>query len=119
MAYYTSTPQERRKKRVRGKMQGTAEKPRVSVVRSNKHIRVQAIDDVAAKTLVSAADTALTAKESKGATKTQKASLVGQKLASALQKKKITTVIFDRGQYKYHGRVKAVAEALREAGIKV
>ncbi len=106
--------EQKRVLRVRQSMQGTATKPRISVVRSNRSIAVQAIDDVAGTTLVGTQDD-LTSK----GTKTERATATGARLAAELVKRKITTAIFDRGAYRYHGRVKAVAEALREAGIKV
>lgn len=108
---------EKRKRRVRGKLFGTSTQPRVSVYRSNKHIFVQAIDDTKGTTVASAHDTMLKSKDK--LTKTQKAQAVAQILATALQKVKVGQVVFDRGAYRYHGRVKAVAEALREAGIRL
>jgi large subunit ribosomal protein L18 len=101
----------RRRERVRARITGTALKPRLSVFRSNAHISVQVIDDVAGKTLCAAHDTGL-----KG-TKSEKASLVGTAIAEAMKAKKIDTCVFDRGGYLYHGRVKALAEAARAAGI--
>ena len=112
------TPEQRRKKSVRSKMHGTSKKPRVSVFRSNKHIYVQAIDDDSGKVLASANDVKLAKAKSKK-TKTQRAAEVAKELSSSLTKKKVKEVIFDRGSYKYHGRVKMVAETLRENGIKV
>ncbi|MBP7768261.1 50S ribosomal protein L18 [Candidatus Woesebacteria bacterium] len=105
--------QKARKMRVRFKMEGTAEKPRVSVVRSNRFVYIQAIDDVAGKTLFGISD-----KEEAG-TKTEAAAAAAKKFAENLQKQSITSAIFDRGSYKYHGRVKAIAEALRVVGINV
>lgn len=104
---------ELRKKRVRGKMVGTAVKPRVSVTRSNRFIYMQAIDDVAGTTIFGLRDTA------QKATKTERAIATAKEFATRLQKENIIEVIFDRGPYKYHGRIKAIAEALREVGIKV
>lgn len=103
----------RRKKTVRKKISGTADRPRVSVFRSNKHIYVQAIDDVAGVTLVALADTKV-----KG-DKTERSLSVGEQVGELLKKKKISSAVFDRNGYKYHGRVKAVAEGLRKSGIKV
>ncbi len=105
----------RRKLRVRAKLHGTAERPRVSVFRSNQHTALQAIDDVRGATLVAAGEHELTEKITKGA----RAVAVAKILAEKLKKAKIEAVIFDRGSYKYHGRVKAVADALRESGIQV
>lgn len=101
-----------RMKRVRSRMEGTAEKPRVSVFRSNKSIYLQAFDDVAGTTIVGTKD------DGKG-TKTERAAAMAQAFATVLQEKNITQAIFDRGPYRYHGRIKAVADALRSAGIKV
>mgnify|MGYP001952186007 FL=1 len=95
----------RRHKRITAKIQGTSERPRVCVFRSIKRVSLQAIDDVKGNTIVGVNDA--------DATK------AGKELATALLSKKITTVYFDRGGYKYHGKVKAVAEALRKEGIKV
>ena len=104
----------RRRIRTRAKMQGTATKPRVSVFRSLVHIYAQAINDDAKVTLVAASDQELktTAK------KQDLAAQVGELLGKKLQDKKISQVIFDRGAYKYHGRVKMLAEGLRKSGIK-
>jgi large subunit ribosomal protein L18 len=99
--------------RVRARIVGTAAKPRLSVFRSNAKISVQAIDDVAAKTIASANDLKL----AKG-TKAEKAAQVGTAIAQALSKLGVTTVVFDRGGYHYHGRVKALAEAARAAGLQ-
>lgn len=99
--------------RVRARILGTAEKPRLSVFRSNSCLSVQAIDDVAARTLASANDLKL----DKG-TKTERAAQVGTALAQALSKLGVKTAVFDRGGYRYHGRVKALADAARAAGIQ-
>ncbi|MBD3279091.1 MAG: 50S ribosomal protein L18 [Candidatus Pacebacteria bacterium] len=107
----------KRKRRVRGKLHGTALRPRLTVFRSNKHIYLQVIDDDQGQTLASATD-AGKANQHQG-TKTVKAQQVAQDLAKQLQKKKIKQLIFDRGAYRYHGRIKAVAETLREKGIKI
>lgn len=103
----------RRKKRVRSKISGTAEKPRLSVSRSNKHVYAQLIDDEAGVTLAFAHDL----KSTKG-DKISRATEVGKELAAAAAKKKISEIIFDRNSYQYHGRVKAVAEGAREGGLK-
>lgn len=100
--------------RIRQHMEGSAEKPRISISRSNRAMSVQAIDDVAGVTIAGTIDDL----KAKG-TKTERATATGARLAALLLEKKITTAIFDRGEYRYHGRVRAVAEALREAGIKV
>lgn len=106
----------RRQRRTRVKMVGTAAKPRLSVFRSLSHIYAQAIDDLAKKTLVTASDQEI--KSAKKATKSELAALVGELIGQKLQAKKIKEIIFDRGAYKYHGRVKALAEGLRKIGIK-
>lgn len=111
------TVKQKRQQRVRSKLHGTAARPRLSVLRSNKHVYLQAIDDEAGKTLTSGNDAGKD-KKIKG-TKTQRAVKVAQDLAKDLNKKKIKELVFDRGYYRYHGRVKAVADALREAGMKL
>ena len=119
----------RRHKRVRAKIYGTAKMPRLCVFRSAKHIYVQLIDDEKGKTLSIASDleikkTKTTKKEkSKKNDKTlvgkaAKAHEVGKLIAKKALEKKIEKVMFDRGGYKYHGRVKAVAEGAREGGLK-
>lgn len=110
---HNRTAAQARKLRVRAGLHGTVERPRVTVHRSNRFTYVQAIDDVHGVTLAAVRTT-----EDK-ATKTEQATKVGTLLAEKLKKQKITQAIFDRGQYKYHGRVQAVAEALRAAGITV
>lgn len=103
----------RRKKRIRAKISGTGSRPRLVVHRSNLNISAQLIDDNKGITLASANDL----KEKKG-TKTERASLVGKSIASNAKKNKIDNCVFDRNGYAYHGRVKALAEAAREAGLK-
>ncbi len=103
----------RRHVRVRSKISGTGEMPRVSVYRSNAHIYVQVIDDTANKTIVGMSDKTL-----KG-TKSEKAKVLGTKIAEAIMKSGIKTALFDRGGYKYHGRVENVAAGLRAAGLKI
>ncbi|MBT4123906.1 MAG: 50S ribosomal protein L18 [Candidatus Pacebacteria bacterium] len=110
------TKQEKRRKRVRSKIVGTNDRPRLTVFRSNKYISLQVINDETGKTIASASD--LGKKEVTG-TKTEKAKKVTVELVKNLNKKKIKNLKFDRGSYKYHGRVKAVAETLREEGINV
>ena len=107
----------RRARRVRAQMEGTAERPRVSIHRTNKYIYAQAIDDISAKTVVSFSSLALK-KEAKG-TKTDMAKEVGKQLAELLKKNQIAKAIFDRGSFAYKGRLKALAEGLRENGIEV
>jgi len=110
---------ERRHKRVRAKIKGTASRPRLSVFRSNKHLYLQLIDDEKGRTIVSTSDIALkTGRKSKiKMTKTKLAFEIGKNLAELATKKKIKKVVFDRGGYAYHGRVKAAAEGAREGGL--
>ena len=105
----------RRHLRVRGKISGTAERPRLCVYRSNKNIYAQVIDDVKGVTLASASTVD---KEVSGKTKTDQAASVGQLVAKRATAKNISNVVFDRGGYLYHGRVQALAEAARENGLK-
>jgi large subunit ribosomal protein L18 len=109
--------QHQRQIRVRSRLFGTDSRPRLTVFRSNKHIAAQIISDQTKKTIVAANDTKLTSTTDK-LTKIDKAKLVGQELAKAAQKHKVTRVAFDRGHYKFHGRVKALAEAARQAGLE-
>ena len=104
----------RRQRRARAKIVGTSARPRVSVFRSLMHINVQAIDDIAKKTFLTATDQTIKAKGNK----TEIAALVGEAFGKKLKEKKIESVIFDKGAYKYHGRVKALADGIRKAGIK-
>lgn len=106
----------RRHKRVRTKISGTAECPRLCVYRSNTNLYVQVIDDVAQKTLVSASTLDKEVK-TKHANK-EAAKELGTLIAKKAKEKKIDTVVFDRGGYIYHGIVKEIAEAAREAGLK-
>ena len=106
----------RRHRRVRGKVRGTAERPRLVVSRSNKGISAQLIDDFGGKTLAAASWLQL-GKTFKG-TKTMQATEVGKLLAANAKQAKIDAAVFDRGGYLYHGRVKALADAAREGGLK-
>ena len=111
-----TTKTERRlkiKRRIRGRVSGTAERPRMTVFRSNKQIYVQLIDDLAGKTLASASSASLEA-----APKVEIATKVGEAIAKKAQEAGITTVVFDRNGYLYHGRVKALADAARNGGLK-
>jgi large subunit ribosomal protein L18 len=107
---------ERRHRRVRLKISGTAERPRLVVRRSNRGIEAQLVDDVEGKTLASASH--LGVKKTFKGTKSEQAAEVGKLLAAAAKKEGIETVVFDRGGYLYHGRVKALADAAREGGLK-
>lgn len=115
---HTLSIKKARKVRVSGRLTGTAERPRLSVFRSNAHVSLQAIDDVAGLTVASA-DSYGKENSKKKMTKTEEAVAVAKAMASALKAKKIAAVVFDRGANRYHGRVKAVAEALRADGITV
>jgi large subunit ribosomal protein L18 len=98
--------------RLRGRIKGTAERPRLFVFRSHKHIYAQLIDDSQSKIIVSASDMGMKKKS-----KAELAQAVGQAIAEKAKTKEIKKVVFDRGGYKYHGRVKAVAEGARAEGL--
>ena len=105
----------RRHARVRAKISGTAEAPRLCVYRSNKNIEAQIIDDVKGATLVASSSMAL---KLENGSNVDAAKLVGEDIAKKALAKKIEKVVFDRSGYIYHGRVKALAEAAREAGLE-
>ena len=108
--------------RIRKRLQGTAEQPRLSVSRSGAHIYVQVIDDLAGRTLAAASslEPAVKARLAEGARGGNRkgAEAVGQAIAERLKEKGITRVVFDRNGFLYHGRVRAVAEAARQAGLQ-
>lgn len=110
--------------RVRARIKGTANTPRVSVFRSNRHVFVQIIDDTAGRTLMGVGDILKVRGGTKGATKikkenkTMRADLIGEVFAKKAKETGIDKVVFDRGGYKYHGRVKALAEGLRKGGLR-
>ncbi|MFO0964833.1 MAG: 50S ribosomal protein L18 [Gemmataceae bacterium] len=109
----------RRRRHVRSKVQGTPERPRLTVFRSSKHIYVQLVDDLGGKTLAAAGSNGKEIKASMpygGNIKAAKA--IGQLIAQKAKEKGIEKVAFDRGHYRYHGRVKALADAAREAGLQ-
>jgi large subunit ribosomal protein L18 len=106
------------RKRIRKKISGTTDTPRVSIFRSNKQIYVQVIDDLKRVTLLSASSKEKEVADVTGIKKTEQAKLVGKLLAAKCKEKGIKNVVFDRGGYKYHGRVKSLAEAAREGGLK-
>jgi large subunit ribosomal protein L18 len=106
---------ERRHRRVRGKISGTAERPRLAVYRSNRGIFAQLVDDENGRTLASANWVTVGGKKTK---KAEQASEVGKALASAAKAAGIDRCVFDRGGYLYHGRVKALAEGAREGGLQ-
>ncbi len=105
----------RRRQRVRRRIKGAAGRPRLSVFRSNRGICAQVIDDLEGKTLVSASSQEIKESDLK---KTETAGKVGELLAARAREKNIGRVVFDRGAYLYHGRVKALAEAVRKGGIE-
>ncbi len=104
----------RRHARVRAKISGTTLRPRLTVFRSLKHISVQVIDDTKGKTLCSASD-----KEAAGKSPMEKAAMVGKMIAEKTLAQKISSVVFDKGAFKFHGRVKALADGAKEAGLKI
>jgi len=109
-----STRQDR-KRRIRSKMQGTLDRPRASVFRSNRGITVQLIDDMNGQTLL--AVDARKVKKTEGLSKGELAEAIGRQVAKEAIEKKIKQIVFDRGGYKYHGRIKIVAEAIRAGGL--
>jgi large subunit ribosomal protein L18 len=104
----------RRHARVRKRVHGAADRPRLAVFRSNRHIYAQLIDDVAATTLAAASDA-----EVKGTSPIERAKAVGELIASRAKDAGIETAVFDRGGFQYHGRVAAVAEGAREGGLQI
>ena len=104
----------RRHRRVRKKIHGTSERPRMAVYRSNRHIYVQLIDDVGARTITAASDAEVT-----GSDKTSKAKAVGELVARKANDAGVKAAVFDRGGRLYHGRVAAVAEGAREGGLSI
>ena len=111
------TGRSKRKKRIKKKIYGDAKRPRVSIFRSNKYIYAQVVDDEKGRTITSVSDEKLALRKKK-VTRVDRAFKVGEKLAGLLKKKKLKQIVFDRSGYKYHGRVKAVAEGLRKGGIE-
>lgn len=115
-----SSKYRRRQLRVRAKLFGTTERPRVSVKRTNKNMYVQVMNDETGKTIASANDLMLgKAKTKLTGTKTERAQQIAQAVVKQLKEQKINKLCFDRGAYRYHGRVKAVAEAIRQAGLEM
>ena len=106
---------ERRQKRVRMKIRGTSDKPRLSVFRSHQHIYAQLIDDGSGKTIVAASSFEIKEKLKKA----EMAKRIGNLIAEKAKKVGIGAVVFDRGRYRYHGRVQALAEGARDGGLKV
>jgi len=113
------TPRQRRHMRVRAKVRGTAARPRLNVFRSSAHIYAQVIDDNRGHTLAAASDLEQDVRDRAGAdaTKTARARAVGELIGARAKAAGIETIVFDRGGYLYHGRVKAVADGARETGL--
>lgn len=108
----------KRKKRIRTKVSGTQERPRLTVFRSAKHIYAQIIDDAAGQTLISASTVEKQIREKdKAASKVASADEIGKLVAKRALEKGISSVVFDRNGYKYHGRVKALSDGARETGL--
>jgi large subunit ribosomal protein L18 len=115
----TERQRQRRHRRVRVQVHGTAERPRLNVYRSLRHIYAQLVDDTVGRTLASAGTLDAELRQGLGELKkTEQAKLVGQLLAKRALEKGVKQVVFDRGGYKYHGRVKALAEGARSAGLQ-
>lgn len=106
----------RRRRRVRAVIKGIATRPRMSVFRSHRHIWVQLIDDAAGKTLIAAGDLEV---RKKGETRMEAAVRLGARISRVAQERGITTAVFDRGPYRYHGMVRAVCEAARKNGLRI
>jgi large subunit ribosomal protein L18 len=115
MALKAVIARKRRHARVRKKVAGTAERPRLAIFRSNRHIYAQLIDDVSGRTV--AAASSLEAEAGKDGAKGDAAKSVGLALGKRAKESGISSVVFDRGGYRYHGRVRQVAEGAREAGL--
>lgn len=116
MAFNKIQKRNKIRRRIRGKIAGTAEAPRLSVFKSNKQIYVQLIDDLSGQTLVSA--NSATVKDAQGITKIEQAKKIGKLIAERALAANISTVKFDRSGYTYHGRIKALGDAAREGGLK-
>jgi large subunit ribosomal protein L18 len=108
----------RRHARVRKHVSGTAERPRLAVFRSSNHIYCQLIDDVAQRTIAAASDLEADLRTLADGGKTARATRVGARVAERAQSAGVTEVVFDRGGFRFHGRVKALAEAAREGGLR-
>lgn len=114
----------RRQARVRAKIYGTQERPRISVYKSNKHISGQVVDDSGGKTILAQSDAGISEKKAKEFKselkgKARNSFLAGMMLADKMKEKKINKAVFDRGGFKYHGRLKAFADGIRQGGIKI
>ena len=118
MALTKAERRQRIKYRIRKRLSGTGERPRMTVFRSNKQIYVQLVDDISGQTLVSASSKEKEIASQK-VNKIEQAKLVGKRIAEKAKEKGIETVVFDRNGYLYHGRVKNLADAARESGLKL
>jgi len=106
----------RRRRRIRSRIKGTAQRPRLSIFRSNRHLRIQLIDDTAGRTIAAASDRDI--KEKKG-TRSAAGEILGGRIARKAKDAGVIRAVFDRGGYRYHGIVQAVAEGARKAGLKI
>jgi large subunit ribosomal protein L18 len=118
MATNREESRERRRRRVRAKVAGTPSRPRLNVFRSLQHIYVQLIDDEAGNTIASASSLDKEIRSQSGLKKSDQATAVGKLLAQRARERSITQVVFDRAGYRYHGRIKAVAEGARAGGLE-
>ena len=114
----TRAARARRHRRIRVSLGGSAQRPRLSVFRSLQHIYAQLVDDTSGNTLVAASTLDPTVRESLSGSKAERARVIGQTIAERAREKGISAVVFDRGGYLYHGRVKALAEGARAAGLE-
>jgi large subunit ribosomal protein L18 len=114
----TRTTRQRRHRRIRVSLSGTDQRPRLNVFRSLQHIYAQVIDDSTGTTLASASTNEAHARADASGSKTDRARSVGRTIAERAKEKGVTTVVFDRGGYMYHGRIKALADGAREAGLE-
>jgi large subunit ribosomal protein L18 len=107
----------KRHKRVRARVVGSGSRPRAAIFRSNKHIYVQLIDDTKAATILGMGDSSISGKGKAKIKKTENAKALGKHISELARQKGINSIVFDRGGFRYHGRVKALAEGLREGGL--
>ncbi len=117
--YKKTKAKQRIRKRVRNKINGTAERPRLKVTRSNRYLYVQAVDDIKGIVLASASTLEKDLRKENSSNKNIKASeALGNTIAERLKKEKIKEIVFDRGHYPYQGRIKTLADSMRKSGIK-
>ena len=114
----TRTARQRRHRRIRVSLNGTEQRPRLNVFRSLQHIYAQVIDDTSGTTLAAASTNEPEARTSLSGSKTDRARAVGKTIAERAREKGVSAVVFDRGGYLYHGRIKALADGAREAGLE-